>query len=166
MAGIWVPLVRLEEIMGRDAAHALATARGGNSVYIGQTPSEDLIALCGDDTEAAKRLCVEYGGSDIVLPSVLVRPVAKKTRIAAMIEAGASTLEVVKEVGCTARYVAAVRRDLSGSDRIRPEPKKPAIVAMLRARRKWSDQDIAAAVDTSVNYVAQLRSSLKRGLIA
>lgn len=160
MAGIWVPLVRLEEIMGRDAAHALATARGGNSVYIGQTPSEDLIALCGDDTEAAKRLCVEYGGSDIVLPSVLVRPVAKKLRIAAMIEGGCGNAEIIRECQCTLRYVAEVRRDLglTKSTKKRARSKRSIVVDMLRAGRPKSY--IAKACACSPEYIQGVQVAL------
>lgn len=163
MAAIWAPLVRLEEIMGQGPARALATARGGNSVYIGQVPSAELVALCGDE-RAALALSKHYGGSDIVLPTALIRPDPKKTRIAALVEAGATNLEIVREVGCTARYVASVRSDLGRDGRPRPEPKRATIIAMLKARRKWTDGQIAEQTGAAPSYVSQLRSALKRGV--
>lgn len=160
MAGIWVPLVRLEEIMGQAAAHALATVRGGAAVYVGQTPSADLVALCGDDTDAAKRLCVEYGGSDIVLPSVLIRPAPKKTRIAAMVEAGLGNAEIIREVGCTLRYVAEIRRDLglTKSTKKRARSKRSIVVDMLKAGR--AKADIAKACGCSPAYIQGVQVAL------
>lgn len=110
MAAIWVPLIRLEEIMGRDAARLLCTSMAGEPVYIGQTPRAEMAALVGEGPALA--LSKHYGGSDIVLPTAMIRPEPKKTRVAVMIEAGASIRDIVRECGCTARYVAEVKRDL------------------------------------------------------
>lgn len=110
MAAIWVPLIRLEEIMGRDAARKLCTTMAGEPVYIGQAPREAMVLLVGP--EPALALSKHYGGSDIVLPTALIRPEPKKTRVAELLELGATIRDVVRECGCTARYVAEVRRDL------------------------------------------------------
>lgn len=164
MAAIWVPLIRLEEIMGQGPARALASEYGGLAVYVGKQPSVGLVAACGGDADAAMRLCSAYPGTDIVLPTQLIRPEPKKTRIAALVEAGATNLQIVQECGCTARYVAAVRSDLGRDGRPRPVPKRVAIIALLKARRKWSDLDIAEQTGAALSYVSQLRSSLKRGV--
>lgn len=110
MAAVWVPLVRLEAIMGVDAARILCTAMAGEPVYVGQKPRQEMVDLVGEGPAMA--LSKHYGGSDILLPTAMIRPEPKKTRVAELVESGASIRDIVRECGCTARYVQDVKKDL------------------------------------------------------
>lgn len=108
---VWVPVVRLVEIMDDHAATGLLSEYGGMSVTIAKAPRPWLIEACGD-ADAAARLCAEFGGSDILLPASLVQQPTKKDKIIAMLEAGESLRECARQCRCTERYVQQVRADL------------------------------------------------------
>lgn len=112
MGAIWTPLVRLEEIMGREAAHKLARACGGQSLYVPHLwrRAKALLALVGPD--ATKALCREYGGTDVLLPSALLQPETKKVRLVRLFKAGLTPLEACRQTGATLRYAQQVRADL------------------------------------------------------
>lgn len=165
MAAIWIPAAKLTEIVGSDAALVLLRTYGGRSLYLRQkSPHPALVDLIG--MEAAMALSEHYGGSDAMFPSSEVRPPALKQRICAMIEAGLGNQQIVRECGCTARYVSEIRRDLGRPDRTRRTPMKQEILRLLRGKRKVDDQVIAAQTGAAVAYVGQIRSALRRGLIA
>lgn len=112
MAGTWVPLVRLEELIGGEAAHALARAYGGQSLYVARRwhRAKSLLELIGP--EATQALSTAFGGGDILLPRALVQPEAKKVRLARLLEAGLTPAEAARQVGCTLRHAQKVRSDL------------------------------------------------------
>lgn len=167
MGAAWLPQARLIEIVGEAAAQTLLSTFGGLAVYVGKTPSPALVAAFGGDEAAARALCRECPSMDVLLPSAMVRLPAKKERIIAMLEAGCSRPEIVRECQCTARYVQAVAADagLRFSDRPRTEPKRVEILRLLRAKKPLPDLAIAEQTGASALYVRNLRSSLKRGTI-
>lgn len=112
MAAVWVPLVRLVEIMGHGPAHALATEYAGRSLYVTKRVNPRLLSACSGDAAAAAALSSEYGGTDILIPSCLIQPPSKKERILALLGSGSSRREIARTCGSTTRYVGMVARDV------------------------------------------------------
>lgn len=107
----WVPVVDLVRVMGDGPATTLLREYGGLSISIPKKTNSGIIIACGD-AQAAERLCAEYGGMDILLPSAMKQAPTKKSRIIAMLETGSSQRECAKAVGCTERHVQNVAHDI------------------------------------------------------
>ncbi len=111
MAAVWVPLIRLVEIMGRGPAHTLATEFAGRAFYVTKKITPRLLSACSGDAAAAAALSREYGGTDILLPTGLIQPPSKKERILGLLGTGSSRREIARICGSTTRYVGMVARD-------------------------------------------------------
>lgn len=112
LAGV---LADLAEDVGRTGALALAREFGGTRVYVPESMTEDhrLAALLG--VGPASRLSWRFGGETIEIP---LGPYSRQGMTTRAIERyladGKLThAEIAREVGCTERWVRAVKAGLS-----------------------------------------------------
>lgn len=161
MGAVWVPAARLVETVGEEAAAILLREKTSRPLYIrARAPHPALVELIGAGPAAA--LSEAYGGFDILLPTVAIRPEPRKVRVAELLEAGASIREVAAEVGVSARFVAEVKRDLGLSrPRLKAKVGRRVIENMLKAGRK--DAEIARACAVTERHVRGVRLALQRG---
>lgn len=125
MARSYLSFPQLVDIIGEVDATALCRRHGGCAVYVAKTPER--CSLVGIISMAAvESICAELGGEEYMLSRGPFRPVPIKEAIAVMLESGATHTEVAKEVGCTARYVAMVKSDLSPRRKPAPKPRRQA----------------------------------------
>ena len=129
MARKWLPFEAVEHIVGKDAAHALCEALGGQSWYIpggarGVEHTHPIAAAVG--LEAMEALCAAFGPGTVTFS----RPRgvgSRKPEIILRLEDGLSCREVARELGVTERYVQRIRKDL-GKD-LGPEAARPGLDA-------------------------------------
>ncbi|HCU70109.1 MAG TPA: hypothetical protein DGF30_13045 [Desulfomicrobium sp.] len=112
MARTYLSFVALVDIIGEADATALCREYGGFAIYVSKRPERSHLAGTISGC-AVENLCSSFGGEEVMLARGPFRPVPIKEAIVAMLEAGASIAETAKEVGCTVRYVAMVRANLT-----------------------------------------------------
>ena len=104
---MWVSMVELEDLLGKDKARVLTASIGGIATYIPQEADishnlAKLITLPG-----MQALCAKFGKSWITLPNGRNEPY--QGRILKLLGEGRkSRAAIAAEVGCTERYVYMV----------------------------------------------------------
>jgi hypothetical protein len=110
MASIWVSRPDLEDLIGADATTKLLTAFPGRCVYITRKRNVDkLVPIVG--AVASEVLRYEFGGCELMLPSVVAKAPTLKDRIIDRLEQGVPYSKIVAELQCTERHVYGVARD-------------------------------------------------------
>jgi hypothetical protein len=107
MASIWISRPDLEDLIGHDAATKLLTAYPGRAVYITRKRNVDkLVPIVGP--VASEVLRYEFGGCELMLPSVVAKAPTLKDRIIERLEQGKTYGGIVAELQCTYRHVVGV----------------------------------------------------------
>ncbi|MBX3506863.1 MAG: hypothetical protein KF895_15390 [Parvibaculum sp.] len=104
----WLPpqLRELAELIGVEAALALADAVGGTRTYFPKSVGDDHWLLKTLGSEAAAAICNRYGGNYLTLPLGPNRGIAAmRRRRDAALAAGASADEAARQSGYTVRSV-------------------------------------------------------------
>ncbi|NCC85583.1 MAG: hypothetical protein EOM03_15865 [Clostridia bacterium] len=123
MAKLYVSYPQLVDIIGEADATALCKHYGGLALYVTKTPERSSLVgiISGAGIES---LCAELPGIEIMLPQGPHRRVPIKEAVVAMLEAGASHTEVVRECGCTMRYSQMIAQDTRNRERPHNKPQK------------------------------------------
>ncbi len=101
---LWVSFAALADIIGRDRAQALCSARGGVRVYIPKSAESapDLERIVGPP--ALRALISVYGGCYITTPNHR-RGKPKKADVIRLLESGESVRKIALRLDVTERYV-------------------------------------------------------------
>lgn len=119
MGALWVPFVKLVDVIGEESATALCAKYGGVDYAVPKKPNTELIEIIGDD---AMLLCAEFPGIDIVLPNTVNRPPTKKDSIVQLIEklraegVDPKPRQIALLLGCTKRHVESVMSDTTSPE--------------------------------------------------
>lgn len=100
---MWISIVELTALLGKDRALALSSAMGGVRVYVPAAPGKThrLAAVIG--LEGMASLCAACGGITLTIPKTSRVPV--KEKIFTLLCQGRAYGEVARESGSTLRYV-------------------------------------------------------------
>jgi len=101
----YVAREKLIELLGEDAAARVVKVFGGRRIYVPAPTSTDsygrFVARLGD-LEIARKLCFEFGGTQIILPQKLAplnEQIVKLKRESVPMD------EIRRRLGCTESYI-------------------------------------------------------------
>ena len=100
---MWISIIELTALLGKDKALALSSAMGGIRIYVPATPGKAhrLAAVIG--LEGMASLCAACGGMALTIPKTARESVKEKAF--ALLHQGKAHRDVAKECGSTLRYV-------------------------------------------------------------
>lgn len=162
----YVPIWKLNELIGKDAAKVMLSVYGGSKVRIPASadPGSQLTGVIG--IEAAIKLSSYFasrGANDRLCGATIELPSGKscsrnpqQLRLIEMIEAGATDREILDELDVVDRTIRRWRASLGRSKRTPQGPAHPRMEAMVRDLSR-SVQSIADELGVSVSAVTRWR---------
>lgn len=112
----------LESLIGPTASALLLAKFGGLSLYIPKRPGTGQAIEAVVGAVAFEVLQAEYGSMNVNLPGKAKAPTLK-SQIVPLLEAGLSLNETAQQLGCSWRYVAMVKADMSPRRKPAPKPR-------------------------------------------
>jgi len=105
---IWEQLV---DLIGETEARALCKNCGGERVYVPEKPT---LGRLGFLTVAARQSLSDFfGGAQLEVPLGPPGTCTKRHQIEALLDTKLSANEIARQVGCTRRWVLAVKANLT-----------------------------------------------------
>lgn len=100
-------LEEIADVVGEAAALRLALKCGGTRVYVPHRPRKGLVLVDIVGLPAARALAAHYAGERLEIP----RAHRLRSKRARIVREQGSNAEVARRLGCTERWVRAVRND-------------------------------------------------------